>query len=119
MGSVELLLPTAMTSADLGCNRLAERSISRCETHGGLCDRLKDAQAELAHIGMCERPRQVISLLEPKQPRSCVWRSGLCLEPLGIEAEQDLDAVADLPGGLNWGHSPVEPGEQTRVMEVV
>jgi hypothetical protein len=40
MGSIGLLLPTAMTSADLGCNRLAERSISRCETHGGLCDRL-------------------------------------------------------------------------------
>jgi hypothetical protein len=40
VGSVGLLLPTAMTSADLGCNRLAECSISRCETHGGLCDRL-------------------------------------------------------------------------------
>jgi hypothetical protein len=48
MGSVGLLLPTAMTSADLGCNRLAERSISRCETHGGLCDRLVYAQPSMA-----------------------------------------------------------------------
>ena len=40
VGSVRLLLRTAMTRADLGCNRLAERSISRCETHLGLCDRL-------------------------------------------------------------------------------
>ncbi|HEY6278571.1 MAG TPA: hypothetical protein VIX86_19845 [Streptosporangiaceae bacterium] len=31
VGSVGLLLRTAMTSADLGCNRLSERSISRYE----------------------------------------------------------------------------------------
>jgi hypothetical protein len=37
---LRLLLHTAMTSADLGCNRLTERSISRYETHLGLCDRL-------------------------------------------------------------------------------
>jgi hypothetical protein len=40
VGSAGLLLRTAMTRADLGCNRLLERSISRCETHLGLCDRL-------------------------------------------------------------------------------
>jgi hypothetical protein len=34
------LLPGAMTSAALECIRLAERSISRCGTHRGLCDRL-------------------------------------------------------------------------------
>jgi hypothetical protein len=43
VGSVGLLLPTAMTSADLGCDGFAERSISRCEPHLGLRDRLKYA----------------------------------------------------------------------------
>ena len=34
----------------------------------------------------------------------------LALEALGVEAEQDLDAVAGPLGDLSWGHSPVEPG---------
>jgi len=32
-----------MTSADRSYDRLAGRQISRCETHSGLCDRLKYA----------------------------------------------------------------------------
>ena len=40
MGSVGPLLRVAMTSADLGCNGLVERLISRCDTNLGLCDRL-------------------------------------------------------------------------------
>ena len=37
------LLRPAVTSADLGYIGLAERSISRCGTHRGLCDRLKNS----------------------------------------------------------------------------
>jgi hypothetical protein len=43
VGGVGLLLRTATTSADLGFNGFAERSISRCETLLGLCDRLEYA----------------------------------------------------------------------------
>ena len=47
------------------------------------------------------------------------WRSGLNLEALDVDAEQDLDAVADLPGGLSWGHSPIALGERASVAEVI
>ena len=30
------------------------------------------------------------------------WRSGLNLEALDVDAEQDLDAVADQADGLSW-----------------
>lgn len=45
------------------------------------------------------------------------WRSGLDLEALDVDAEQDLDAVADLR--LSWGHSPIAPGERASVAEVI
>ena len=38
----------------------------------------------------------------------------LAFEALGVDAEQDLDAVADPLGDLSWGHSPVKPGGQDR-----
>src|SRR5215471_1738084 len=68
---------------------------------------------------MCEPPRQVVCLLQPKQPRSCVRRSGLGLEALDVDAKQDLDAVADLSDGLSWSHSYIEPDEQADVVGVV
>jgi hypothetical protein len=43
VGSVGLLPRIAMTSADWAATGLQNASISRCETHSGLCDRLKYA----------------------------------------------------------------------------
>jgi hypothetical protein len=53
-GSAGLLLRTAMTSADLECNRPAEHSISRCETHLGLCDRLSYATWPASWASSCD-----------------------------------------------------------------
>jgi len=47
--------------------------------------------------------------------RLAIWS---WLEAINVDAKQDLDAVAGLPAGLTWGHSPIEPGEQVGVAEV-
>ena len=41
----------------------------------------------------------------------------LAFEAFGVDAEQDLDAVADPLSDLGWRHSPVEPSGQARVAE--
>jgi hypothetical protein len=43
----------------------------------------------------------------------------LAFEALGVDAEQDLDAVASPFGDLGCGYSPVEPGGQACVAKVV
>jgi hypothetical protein len=43
----------------------------------------------------------------------------LAFEALGVDAEQDLDAVSCPFGDLGWGCSSVEPGGQACVAEVV
>ena len=43
----------------------------------------------------------------------------LAFEALDVDAEQDRGAVAGPLGDLSWGDSPVEPGGQTGVAEIV
>ena len=43
----------------------------------------------------------------------------LAFEALGVDAEQDLDAVASPFGDLGWGYSPVEPGGQAGMAEII
>ena len=43
----------------------------------------------------------------------------VAFEALGVDAEQDLNAVASPFGDLGWGYSPVEPGREARMAKVV
>ena len=67
---------------------------------------------------MCKRPQQAIDP-EPSGHDPPLGDLVLAFEAPAVDVEQNLDAVADLPGSLSWGHSPIELGEQARVVEVV
>ena len=43
----------------------------------------------------------------------------LAFEALGVDTQQDLNAVASPFGDPGWGYSPVEPGREARVAKVV
>jgi hypothetical protein len=67
---------------------------------------------------MCERPQQVIDP-EPSGHDPPLGNLVLAFEAPAVDAEQNLDAVADLPGSLSWATPPFELGEQAGVVEVV
>jgi hypothetical protein len=111
VGSVGLLLSTAMTSADLGCDGFAERSISRCEPHLGLRDRLVYAAiqgsagadygyptprntpqyARVAACGFLDRPRLLAGGLEFRHGGPPVDRE-VGVHDLGRRDEQSRQA---------------------------
>jgi hypothetical protein len=67
---------------------------------------------------LCERPQQVIDP-EPSGHDPPLGDLVLAFEAPAVDAEQNLDAVADLLGSLSWGYSPIELGEQAGVVEIV
>jgi len=67
---------------------------------------------------MGERPQQVIDP-EPSGHDPPIGDLVLAFEAPAVDAEQNLDAVADLLDSLSWCYSPIELGEQANVMELV
>jgi hypothetical protein len=77
----------AMTCADPGYERLAERPISRCETHSGLCDRLKYALGQCPLFGMCGKDWGL-------QRGSSALQAGVICTPVSTRANDPLAAPA-------------------------
>ena len=59
---------------------------------------------------MSERPQQVIDP-EPSGHDPPIGDLVLAFEAPAVDAEQNLDAVADLLDSLSWCYSPIELGE--------